>query len=262
MGRIHRYGQQKEVHIYNLVAVDTVEGGVFRALFEKLERIRNALGSDRVFDVIGEVLPGKSLKDLIVEAIAQRRSLDEIIEAIQAVPDTSAIERARRITLEALATRHIDLTRVLGEERSAREQRLMPEYVEQFFVRTCRALGVNIEPRGKGLWRIPHVPAEFKNRYGIVGREYHKIAFDKELARREQAEFIAPAHPLLETAIERLFETADDDLHKGAIFADPTGKLHGWLWFVQVELRDGTDTIATKRLLTVYQPDDSTPCAV
>lgn len=53
MGRIHRYGQQKEVHIYNLVARDTVEGKVFRALFEKLERIREALGSDRVFDVIG-----------------------------------------------------------------------------------------------------------------------------------------------------------------------------------------------------------------
>lgn len=106
-------------------------------------------------------------------------------------------------------------------------------------------------------WR--NLPPEFQNRYGLVGSEYHKIAFDKELARREQAEFIAPAHPLLEAAVEHLLKTADDDLHKGARFTDPTGKLHGWLWFVQVELRDGTNTIATKRLLTVYQPDEATP---
>ena len=31
MGRIHRYGQQKEVHIYNLVASDTREGKVLEA---------------------------------------------------------------------------------------------------------------------------------------------------------------------------------------------------------------------------------------
>jgi SNF2 family DNA or RNA helicase len=39
MGRIHRYGQQKEVHIYNLVAADTREGKVLGALFRKLEQI-------------------------------------------------------------------------------------------------------------------------------------------------------------------------------------------------------------------------------
>jgi len=31
MGRIHRYSQQKEVHIYNLVASDTREGKVLEA---------------------------------------------------------------------------------------------------------------------------------------------------------------------------------------------------------------------------------------
>ncbi len=262
MGRIHRYGQQKEVHIYNLVAVDTVEGGVFRALFEKLERIRDALGSDRVFDVIGEVLPGRSLKDLIIEAISQRRTLDEIVQEIEAVPDQEAIERARQMTLEALATRHIDLTRVLGEERRAREQRLIPEYVEQFFKRTCEALGVKCEPRQDGVWRVPSVPlewrnlpAEFKNRYGAVHREYHKIAFDKEVARREEAEFVAPAHPLLESAIENLLHVARKDLEKGAVFGDPCGRLDGWLWFVEAELRDGSDAVASKRLLVVYQPE-------
>jgi len=119
MGRIHRYGQQKEVHIYNLVASDIREGKVLEALFQKLERIQKALGSDRVFDVIGEVIAGRSLKDLIVEAIAQRRTLDEIVAEIEAVPDNEAVDKTRQAASEALATRHIDLSRILGETRRA-----------------------------------------------------------------------------------------------------------------------------------------------
>ncbi|MEM4523448.1 MAG: helicase-related protein, partial [Nitrososphaeria archaeon] len=53
MGRIHRYGQQKDVYIFNLVAENTREGRVLLKLFEKLDEIRRALGSDKVFDVIG-----------------------------------------------------------------------------------------------------------------------------------------------------------------------------------------------------------------
>lgn len=45
MGRVHRYGQTKEVHIYNLVALDTREGKVLEALFRKLRRSRRPWGA-------------------------------------------------------------------------------------------------------------------------------------------------------------------------------------------------------------------------
>jgi superfamily II DNA or RNA helicase len=264
MGRIHRYGQQKEVHIYNLVAADTREGKVLHALFQKLEHIQQTLGSDRVFDVIGEVVPGRSLKDLIVEAIAQRRTLDEIVAEIQAVPDEEAIRKTREAALEALATRHMDLSRILGEDRRAREHRLVPEYIEQFFLRSCQLMNVTVEKRRDGLWRVPNVPYElrnvsqnFQNHYGQVFDKYHKLAFDKDTARRQEAVFVAPGHPLLETLIERLLAECEPDLRRGAVFADPDGNRDGWLWFLEVELRDGTDQIAGKRLFAVYQPRNS-----
>ncbi|MCL6512741.1 MAG: DEAD/DEAH box helicase family protein, partial [Anaerolineae bacterium] len=178
MGRIHRYGQQKEVYIYNLVAVDTREGKVLEALFHKLEQIQTALGSDRVFDVICEVMPGRSLKELIVEAIANRRTLDEIIAEIEAIFNEEAVRKAREAVSEGLATRHIDLQRVLGEDRRARENRLVPEYIERFFERACKFLHIPLERRRDGLWRVPKVPheicnvsQEFKNRFGEVFRE-------------------------------------------------------------------------------------------
>ena len=39
MGRIHRYGQQRDVYIFNLVADDTREGKVLAKLFDKLKEI-------------------------------------------------------------------------------------------------------------------------------------------------------------------------------------------------------------------------------
>ena len=40
MGRIHRYGQDREVFIWNLIARDTREGQILERLFEKLELMR------------------------------------------------------------------------------------------------------------------------------------------------------------------------------------------------------------------------------
>jgi superfamily II DNA or RNA helicase len=69
MGRIHRYGQRKdEVFIFNLVAGKTREGRVVATLLRKLEEIRDQLGSDKVFDVIGRLFEGKSMVDFMTDA--------------------------------------------------------------------------------------------------------------------------------------------------------------------------------------------------
>ena len=56
MGRIHRYGQTKDCLIFNFFAQNTVEGKVLHTLLEKLNKIRDALDDDAVFNVVGEVL--------------------------------------------------------------------------------------------------------------------------------------------------------------------------------------------------------------
>nr|MDW8080323.1 helicase-related protein [Candidatus Calescibacterium sp.] len=258
MGRIHRYGQRKEVHIYNLVASDTREGKVLEAIFRKLERIRDALGNDRVFDVIGDLLSGRNLKDLIVDAVTNRKTIDDILAEI--LPDEEAIRRAQEITLEALATRHIDLQCILKEDRYAREHRLVPEYIEQFFLQAGETCGLKIERNRDETFRVLHVPyeirntpASFRQRFGDVFREYHRITFDKNTARLREAVFVAPGHPLLEAVIESIFAKGEEDLHRGATFIDPDGRLNGWLWFFEGEVRDGKDQVAGRRLFAVFQ---------
>ena len=265
MGRIHRYGQQHEVHIYNLVAVDTREGRILERIFDKLSQIRDHLGSDRVFDVIGEVLVGKSLKDLIVDAIANRRTMEEILEDFERIPDEEAIKKVRETSLEALATRHIDLTRILGEQRRAIENRLVPEYVEEFFKRAAEMLNIRMEKRGDGLWRIVSVPFEIRNqpyafkiKFGEVLREYAKITFDKERAFKVQADFVAMGHPLLEAVINSILTRYARSAADGATFVDPDGKKDGTVWFLDAEIRDGKTEVAGKRLFAVYQDRGNT----
>lgn len=82
MGRIHRIGQKNEVFVFNLVAKNTREGSVMAKLLEKMEQMRTDLGSDLVYDFIGEVIEDNydSLSDLMQKAIMERENLDEIIE--------------------------------------------------------------------------------------------------------------------------------------------------------------------------------------
>ena len=162
MGRIHRYKQDREVMIYNLVASNTREGAVLGTLLKKLERMREALGSDRVYDVIGEIIPTPKLDQLMRDWLANRRSMAEILAdpALELRPaDIDAI----RADMEnkALGSRYIDLSKLEADMQRSREDRLMPEYIERFFVEAYRALGGTMTPakgHDSGIWTISQIP--------------------------------------------------------------------------------------------------------
>ncbi|MFQ6121272.1 MAG: helicase-related protein, partial [Methanosarcinales archaeon] len=65
MGRIHRYLQNKEVFIWNMISIDTIEGQVLDKVFDKLDKMKKSLGSDKVFDIIGELIPDTRLDELL-----------------------------------------------------------------------------------------------------------------------------------------------------------------------------------------------------
>ncbi|MQR86866.1 DEAD/DEAH box helicase [Bacillus megaterium] len=80
MGRIHRIGQENEVFVFNLVAQNTREGYVMSRLLAKLETMKEDLGSDLVYNFIGDLLEGDiNLGDLMKEAILTRENLGDVI---------------------------------------------------------------------------------------------------------------------------------------------------------------------------------------
>jgi len=274
MGRIHRYGQAREVFIFNLVATDTREGQVLNALFKKLDEIREALGSDKVFDMLGDVIQGKDLSQLLVEAAAGARSMDEILSEIEIKVDPEYIARVREELGESLATHFIDYTRIKEMAEQGREHRLIPEYTEAFFKRALEVVGGKLSTKKvTGTLSGPFLSLEsvpsalrqigdedwFKKQYGALLRRYPLITFDKDITMRTpQAELVTFGDPLFEAMLAWVERNLDLALKEGAVFTDPDGHMDGTLLFYQGEIRDGQNEIAGTRLFAIFADTDGT----
>jgi len=266
MGRIHRYGQTKEVFIFNFVAIDTREGKILNRLFEKLEEIKNALGSEKVFDVLGELFEGKNLTQLMIEAAANARDINDILNEIDIVVDQEYINKVKDHLGESLATRYIDYTRIKEISKKAKEYRLIPEYTENFFKKAFVKADGKIKQRKDNFLEISFIPFDirriadddnFKRKYGTLLKSYPKITFDKEVAfNNPDAEFISFGHPLFEVVLLWVEKSFKESLIKGSTFLDPDGRLNGYIIFFEGEIKDGKGLIAGRRLFAFYIEDD------
>ncbi len=262
LGRIHRYGQKKDVYMFNLVAVDTREGEVLNKILKKLEEIRYALGSDRVFDVIGEVFYGKNLYQLIIEAVVNAKRLEEILAELDIKIDENYLKQIKEALGESLATKHIDYTRIKEMAEKAKEYRLIPEYVEEFFKKAFTKAGGKLRIKKDGLIAVDKIPPEikaiakdenFKNKYGTLLSSYSKITFDKDIAIEfPEVEFVSFGHPLFEATLLWVKREFKEHLKRGATFEDPDRRYNGFIYFFEVEVRDGKGDIAGKRIYALY----------
>ena len=261
MGRIHRYGQEYEVQVANLVANTTREGEVLVRLMTKLESMREALGHDQVYDVIASVLEGGQvrLETLIREAILNRRSMEDILAELEFVDSSSAVAAARDALGEALATSHIDMDLILGDQRESKERRLTPEFVERFFSDGFQYIGGRLTPEPDQDWKLDHVPADLRRvlrsyNTGEFGAENRLITFRKERLRRDpSAEFVAPDHPLFDAVLERILEYGRSALAKGTVFVDKETTEPYLVWLLEAAVVNGTGQVVHKRLLGLRQ---------
>lgn len=231
MGRIHRIGQRSDVFIFNFVATNTVEGTILNRLFIKLEEIRQDLG-DRVFDVVGQLLTLNEirLEDMLREA-AINPARSEEYEGQIARLSTEQLARLEEATGVALATSQVDLAWVKGTDIRSQERRLMPEYVEKFFLRAAAREKLALRQRADGLYAIEHVPARLRDqhlptarRYGVPAAEYRKLTFNKTLQLRpeyQDAVLLSPGHPLFAALSEVLVSDLQSVQGHAAVFADP-----------------------------------------
>ncbi len=266
MGRIHRYGQTREVWVFNLVAEDTREGRVLKKLFEKLEEIRKAMGSDKVFDVISDVLPNVNLSQLMMDAAARTRSVDDIIGEMDVTVDEEYIRRVKEELGESLATHFIDYTRIKEMARKAEEYRLIPEYTENYFRKAFQRAGGSVRETREGFLAVDSVPHairkvserdEILKSFGAVLKRYPKMTFDKKVAfHHADAEFVSFGHPLFESVMAWVEAELMDSVQNGAVFLDPDRLMDGHILFYEGEIRDGNGETAGKRLFALYARDD------
>jgi SNF2 family DNA or RNA helicase len=252
-GRIHRIGQTEVCHLWNLVAEETREGDVYLTLLKKLEDAREALGG-QVFDVLGKLqFAGKSLRDLLVEAIrygetpAVKARLNRVVE--------SAFDRneLQEILEEsALVQDVMDMSRVLRvreEMERAEARRLQPHYVESFFLEAFKRLGGVIRQREPRRYEVTRVPAIIRQRDRLIGigepvlTRYERVVFEKSLIAPQgqpPAAFICPGHPLLDATLDLILERNRDLLRRGAVLVDENdpGRSPRVLFYLEHAIQD------------------------
>ena len=264
MGRIHRYGQEYEVQVVNLVAKTTREGLVLERLMEKLESMRSQLGHDRIYDVVSSVLDAGQVRldVLIREAILNRRSMDDILSDLEFVDSSASIANAKEFLGEALATGNIDLASILGDDRDSKERRLTPEFVERFFVDGFRYLKGRLDPGDDCDWNLEFVPADIRHEVraynsGEFGAENRLVTFRKERLRRDPpADFLAPDHPLFDAVLDRILEEGRPLLAKGTVFIDKDAREPYLVWLLQAGVVNGANEVVHGRLLALRQTGD------
>jgi hypothetical protein len=205
IGRIHRYGQQDTVQVYNLIAEDTVEERIYLLLEEKLREIAAAIGKvdaqgevveDFRSEILGFLGSSPNYQELYKKALVDRdykRTEAEIAQAIERAREASEALRSLTQDLETFDLEHY---RKLRGQFSLDDLKL---FVQKAVIR----LGGTFIPTGNETYRIdtPQPLREFPS----VAAKYDAVTFDRDLAmRRRKVEFLGLGHPLIDALVTHL----------------------------------------------------------
>ena len=236
-GRVHRIGQQRPCHLWNLVAYETREGKVFERLFAKIEEQRGVYG-DQVYDVLGDAQITTSLRDLLMRAIASDEDPAHVAWMDEVIDDDIGRQMKDVLDERALVAGLADPAandKIRRDMEIARARRLQPWFVESFFTEALRMYGGRITSRERGRFEITRVPAAVRAHaeadLGPVHDRYQRVTFDKahiQLSRAGEAtsgasvraDLISPGTPLLAAVVNKVMAEFGGTLQRGTVLVD------------------------------------------
>ena len=275
-GRIHRIGQTKECHLWNLVAVNTREGQVFNTLFDKIKLVSDSL-KGKVFDVLGQAFEGvgNTLQELILKAIreedseANKRWMTEKIDAQLDIDNLQKLMQQYCLSTEVMTKE--DVYRVKEEMDKAEARKLQPCFVRSFFLDALKNAKGSYEQRSKTLplYKVRNVPSYIRNNkhFKTLSRKpildsYDRVCFSRQYIHCENgklAEFIHPGHPLMRSLIDYTLTQYQTLFKPGTVLVDPAddGVIPSVLCLIEHEiLENGSSKPVSKRLQFVRITQD------
>ena len=227
MGRIHRYGQTHDpVVIVNLVSGGTREGRVLKTLLDKLEAIRRQLQSDKVFDVVGRLFEGLSIRDYLEQAVAgDAEAVAKQLEGELTAEQVRALAERERILFGEGGEVRRQLAHLNDEAERETYRRLLPGYVRRFVEKAAPLLDLRIEGDPGAAFTL----VASRSRAGdalLPALEMYpdeardRLTVDKP-ASRDNAVWIHPGEPVFDSLAAAVLERFGRDGLNGAVFTDP-----------------------------------------
>ncbi|CCQ35160.1 helicase domain protein (plasmid) [Halorhabdus tiamatea SARL4B] len=247
IGRIHRYGQEEEVKVWNFLFDDTRESEIFEMLQTKVEEIRSQLGNTA--DVLG-ILDDIDVDSLIMESIendeppsATKEELEEMIEERQrtleewyerSLVDTSTFDAESRRQIQEVVDESED---VYGSEGDIRE----------FFEQAVEAFDGEFEKRGTNLYQA-ELPDDI--RPPNADATFGPFTFDREFAMdHEDITFVAPDTDVLQRLMARVLESDRGEVGLKLLpFVDTPGVTYNY----RVAFEDGTGEVIREETIPVF----------
>ncbi|MFC6993865.1 helicase-related protein [Haladaptatus sp. GCM10025707] len=247
IGRIHRYGQEKEVKVWNFQFDGTRESEIFELLQEKVERIRSQVGSTA--DVLG-MLDDVNLDKLIM------RSVQNNEPASATAKELAELIEERETTLMQWYDRSLIDPTTFDEESRERIQAVMDDSedifgteadIREFVEHGLELFGGHLEKSGNQLYTL-HIPSPISETG--VSEERGPITFSREFARNhKEIDYLSPDDPMITKLRERILTDDGGTVGLKLLTAveDP-----GITFVYRVAFEDGTGKTLREELVPVY----------
>jgi hypothetical protein len=247
IGRIHRYGQDKEVKVWNFQFDGTRESEIFDLLQEKVENIRSKVGSTA--DVLG-MMDDIDLDGLIMRSVQNEEPADATAEELEEM-----LEEREQTLLEWYERSLIDPSTFDAESRQ-RIQEVMDESedvfgteadIREFVSHGLEAFDGRLEKTGSQLFTA-HVPPRLSETG--TATERGPITFSRDFAMdHEGIEYLSPDDPLVQRLREHLLtgEQGEVGLKLLPFVDDP-----GITFVYRVGFEDGTGETVREELVPVF----------
>ncbi len=237
IGRIHRYGQEYTAQVYNLVAIDTIEGQIYLLLEEKLKGIAETLGK---IDEQGQV--AEDLRTQVLGQLGSCLSYDKLYQ--DAIHDPS-LKRTRQELEVAMTNANLarqivfelfqDLDSFnLNEYQQFQDDGKGMERLVAFVSRAARLDGAEFRKEGDSLYTL----------LGVEGSPLHFTTDRDRALEDDNLELLGLEHPVVR---KWLAEYSGLSANTRAVCGSLAGaEAEGFLTAWHVSAQDGDGRVAQK----------------
>lgn len=262
MGRIHRYGQKRVAHIYNLAIADTREGVVLTGLLDRLKAMEKDLG-DQVFDVVSTLVADVDLNHLLAQAALAAPDAASGQQALSQLIKATA-KGATRVKSWRRPPTPLDPARYEPLRERSRQARLTPEYAQHFAVdvlsqrseRPQAMDGKGVDAGDAAVIRLEMQGQNLARQLGLRAGEPVLLSFRPETsADKSGAHLVGIGSQFLDGLLRFVAAEWGGQLPQGAVFRDselPPGQAY-LLWFILASIQDGCGDPVTRSVFAIRQ---------
>lgn len=256
IGRLHRYGQKRDVAVYNLFVTNTREDQILHNILEQLVLIARDIPGDP-YDVLGALLEEVDLTQLIMSALAEKEEPEVTVEkAAQAAKERARmLEHVDKELFQEI--RRYDHQRALRLLKRVKQTSATSQDIAQLAEAFLSSHGTRITRTSKpGIVRIRDVP-QIVRREGVMP-SYERVTFDREIARQyrpDEVQLVAFGHPLFDSVINHCTQAGSgfDGTTTVKIVRDHARSSQaGVIFNFRLKCTDGTGGTAFEELYPVY----------